>query len=236
MRDIIDFHSHVLPGIDDGSKDTNMSLRMLKESAEQGIKLMVATPHFYASKNTPDKFLKNRQAAYDSLKDQLTDELPDIRLGAEVAHFCGMGRADDIGSFAIEDTNLILVEMPFRPWGKSDIKELELLLERDYMPVMAHIERFIQFQKDRKLFDRLLDMHVYIQVNSEALIDWRMRFKVLKFFKGGHVDLLGSDCHNVSTRPQNLKKGRDIIEKKLGAEYLDKIDRLSEWLLAPEEE
>lgn len=54
---IIDFHSHILPGIDDGSRDVSMSLELLKESRNQGIGAVVATPHFYANNNTIDRFL-----------------------------------------------------------------------------------------------------------------------------------------------------------------------------------
>ena len=57
MEGIIDFHSHILPGIDDGSADPEESLELLRRSARQGIRKMVATPHFYPRYDSPEKFL-----------------------------------------------------------------------------------------------------------------------------------------------------------------------------------
>lgn len=237
MSKIIDFHCHVLPGIDDGSKDVAMSLAMLKESARQGIEVMVATPHFYADRNTPERFFDNRQRAYESLMAEATDELPQLFLAAEVAHFRGIGTSDNIEAFCIQGTKLLLLEMPFRVWSKGDIREVESLLERGITPVMAHIERFYSYQNEMKYMDRLFELPVYIQVNSEALLDWKQRHRVLKLFKAGRAQILGSDCHNLSRRPQNLYAGREILRKKLGKDFLNEMDSFqSELLWEPDNE
>ena len=55
---MIDFHSHILPGIDDGSKNTQMSLAMIEEEKKQGVHTIVATPHFYADEDSVERFLK----------------------------------------------------------------------------------------------------------------------------------------------------------------------------------
>ena len=60
---IVDFHSHVLPGIDDGSRSVEESLVMLKRMQDQGIAAVVATPHFYASHHFPEEFLERRERA-----------------------------------------------------------------------------------------------------------------------------------------------------------------------------
>lgn len=60
---MIDFHSHILPGVDDGSKNVEMSLEMLRASAAQGVTDICLTPHFYAERNTPEKFLEKRRRA-----------------------------------------------------------------------------------------------------------------------------------------------------------------------------
>ena len=65
---VIDFHSHILPNIDDGSKDINMSVEMLKRSKQQGIDVIVATPHFYADSNTIEHFLNKRARALEQLE------------------------------------------------------------------------------------------------------------------------------------------------------------------------
>ena len=71
MRRLVDFHSHILPGIDDGSKSLEMSIEMLRLEAEQGIGHVVATPHFYPQYDTPERFLERRAAAQNALREEL---------------------------------------------------------------------------------------------------------------------------------------------------------------------
>jgi protein-tyrosine phosphatase len=87
-----DFHSHILPGGDDGSRSVNESLKMLSLDADQGIRRVIATPHFYANHDTPERFLKRREAAWSHLREAVEgfSGLPEIVLGAEVYYFPGM--------------------------------------------------------------------------------------------------------------------------------------------------
>ena len=63
MRTVIDFHSHILPDVDDGSRSLEQSLAMLQMEADQGIRRVVATPHFYAQNDIPEKFLRKQEEA-----------------------------------------------------------------------------------------------------------------------------------------------------------------------------
>ena len=76
---IIDFHTHILPGIDDGSRDIDTSCRMLEMAAEQGVELIVATPHFYASRDRIEHFLEKREHARNILSDKLQNYPLQIR-------------------------------------------------------------------------------------------------------------------------------------------------------------
>jgi protein-tyrosine phosphatase len=87
---VIDFHSHILPGIDDGSRDVPTSLEMLHLAAAQGVDWMVATPHFYAWRDRMDDFLRRREEAFAALSSSLSPELPRILIGAEAAFFPGI--------------------------------------------------------------------------------------------------------------------------------------------------
>ena len=201
---MIDIHSHVLPGIDDGSSDITMSLTMLKESRRQGVTDMFLTPHFYADMNDPQKFLQKRQDAAQALSEYLEsnpEAFPRCILGAEVHYFRGI--------------------------GKSEI----LRDEQDLKVVIAHIERYLD--QDKRLVRELIEEEdVYIQSNSEAFLERWSRKKVLKMLEGGKIHFLGSDCHNLTERRPNLREGRKVIEEKLGKEYLDAIDQRGQRLLA----
>lgn len=225
---VIDFHAHILPGIDDGSRNREMSEEMLKRSAEQGIHTIIATPHFYASRATLKGFLQKRAAAYEHIKDLAERYGVRVPLGAEVAFFSGMHNAEGLEELTIGDTSLLLLEMPFRAWDGGDLQEVEKLIDRGVRPVIAHVERFYPYQKDKRVMEELYSLPVLVQVNAEALLSWSTRRLALKLFREGVAHLLGSDCHNTSSRPPNLAAGRKIIEKKLGAQYLPQIDRLGE--------
>ena len=228
---IIDFHSHILPGIDDGSKNIEMTREMLAESISQKIDVQVATPHFYAYKMTLDDFLKERDEALK--KTMALPEVKDIQLlvGAEVAFFTGMGRADGLEEVCIEGTNLLLVEMPFAPWNESCIRELERLLDGGFQPVLAHVERFLDYKHDRKAIKLLNSLPIVRQSNAEFFTDEKDRKRALKMLKKGEIHILGTDCHNMTSRRPDLKEGRRIIRDGLGAEYLGNIDGLSRQLL-----
>lgn len=226
MSAVIDFHSHILPGIDDGSKTAEMSAQILELSKEQGIGTIAATPHFYAGQMALDTFLEKRRAAFLKIRDVADRCGISLLLGAETAFFPGIGNADAVRQLAISGTSLLLLEMPFREWNSRDIKELEHLLTRGLTPLLAHVERFLPFQRDRRLIEELYSLPILAQVNAGALLDWRTRRLALRLFCLNRAHLLGSDCHNVSTRPQNLVRGRNVIAKKLGSRRLLQIDQL----------
>ena len=232
MGRIIDFHSHILPGIDDGSKNTDMSREILTACKDQGIEVQVATPHFYASHNTPERFLEKRDASYEKIRPIAEDLGIELLKGSEVAFFRGMADSKALDSLLIGDTDLLLLEMPFRQWTENDLNEIKRIKQRGIQTILAHIERFSSYQKDKGPYYDVLDMGLIVQVNAEALLSLGSRAKAIKLFKDGTAKLLASDCHNLSSRPQNLKAGRDILAKKLGAQFLDEMDDLGEQLLS----
>ncbi len=229
---IIDFHSHILPGIDDGSRSLNMTLAMLKAAQAQHIDVMVATPHFYAESMSVSGFLDRRNAALEQVLPRIQG--PQICVGAEIAFFPGMGATDEIDKLTLGRTNLLLVEMPFRQWTHQDLQELSGLLRRGFRPILAHLERFLRFQSDRSILTEVLELPVLVQLNAEDFLRWTTRGKVLRLFREGKAHLLGSDCHNVTSRPQNLAAARAVLEQKLGLGFLHRMDERGERLLSPE--
>lgn len=229
---IIDMHCHILPGVDDGARDVETSLAMLEASRAQGVQYMVATPHFYATRDRVDTFLDRRREAWETLKSRMGADYPGIVLGAEVAFFRGISRAERLEALKIEGTDCLLLEMPFRPWSEDDVDEVSEILEKHgYTIILAHVERYLAMRGNADYIGNLLELPVLAQINAESLLDWRQRGKLIKMVRNGQVHLLGSDCHGIHHRPPNLGEGREILRKKTGTEYLDRIDRRSEELL-----
>ena len=99
---MIDFHSHILPEIDDGSGSAAESLQMLEVSARQGVKLIAATPHFYAAESSPEQFLRRRAKSAGMLQKLLGSALPQVLLGAEVCYFDGISRTEALEGLKLE--------------------------------------------------------------------------------------------------------------------------------------
>lgn len=222
---VIDFHSHILPGIDDGSKSADMSMAMLKMAKDQGVDVMLATSHFYASRHRIEDFLARRQRSYERLAEIKKDFGPQLILGAEVAFFSGMSRADRLDDLTIGESRALLLEMPFVSWNRSDIKEVEnLIRKRDFQVILAHLERYMWMPENKKWIEELIQMPLYVQINAESLLRWRKRGPLLKMFKKGQVHFLGSDCHRIERREPNLGKGRAVLAKKLGNTFMKTMD------------
>ena len=229
---VIDFHTHVLPGMDDGSKDADMSVEMLKMAALQGVDVMIATPHFYAMHHRPETSLERRQKAFSRLEGRLTEQMPRILAGAEVAFFPGISQAKRLDELTIEGTNVLLLEMPFSDWTNRDLEEVgELIKTRHYKIVLAHLERYMKISGNRKRFEELFSMPLYVQINAGSLTRWQQKRTLVKMFEKGQAHFLGSDCHGITYRSPNLSQGREILEKKLGGEFLRRMDQIGSSLL-----
>ena len=233
---IIDFHSHILPGIDDGARNLDTSMAMLEQIREKKVAYMVAAPHFYASKDRIDAFLAKRANAWKQLSEAIEErqfhDAPQFFLGSEVAFFDGISRADQIDSLTIGDTNLLLLEMPFVPWTMQNVREVEQLIsDRKLHVIIAHLERFIWMPGNKKMIQSLLELPVTVQINAESFLEWKHRRALLKMFRDGTAHILGSDCHGAHHRVPNLLEGRMVIEKKAGADVLHRMDMQGEKLL-----
>lgn len=220
---MIDLHSHVLPGIDDGSRDLQMTRQMLEEMARQGVQTVVATPHFYATSDKPEAFFRRRATALEKVS-ELQGDLPGIIPGAEVAYFDGMSRSDVLSQLQLGTSSLVLVEMPFCRWTKRMIREVcEINLETGLTPVLAHVNRYCSQGQLLKFQEQLLDEGVLFQCNAEAFINPFSRSWALKQVRQRNIHFLGSDAHNMTARPPKLQQAAQIIQKKLGAETLDRL-------------
>lgn len=231
---MIDFHSHILPNIDDGSSSTDESLEMLILSKKHGINYILATPHFYIKRTDIERFLEKRASAYERLVEKIGDnkDVPIIKLGAEVYFFNGIGSMDNLEKLCIENTNYMLLEMPFEMWSERILREVNNIINtKGITPIIAHIERYIPFQKDFSIIQKLIDMDVFIQMNGEFINGLLSRRRAIEFLKNDIVQLIGSDCHNMKTRKPNLDKAYSIIEKKLGKEKVLEITRFGEKIL-----
>ena len=226
MTEIVDFHSHILPGIDDGSRSVEESIAMLQMEAEQGITHVVATPHFYPQHDNPESFLRRRAAAEALLREQMQKHpgLPKLSVGAEVYYFPGISHSEAIQGLTIDKKRCMLLEMPGVPWTRSMYQELEdLHTKQGLIPIIAHVDRYISRFHTHGIPKRLAQLPVIVQANAEFFLQKSTASMALRMLKQNQFHLLGSDCHNLSSRKPELGEVLGRIRDRLGDEAMDEI-------------
>lgn len=221
---LTDFHSHILPGIDDGSPNPETSLKLLALEGKQGIGRVVATPHFYPRYEDPERFLGRREQAEIQLRRAMEGkiDLPELLVGAEVYYFRGISESDWLPQLRIRGTDAVLIEMPPAPWTDTILRELEDIRQKwGFTPIIAHIDRYIGPLRTFGLPKALQELPVLVQANASFFLNRRTARLAMKMLKADQIQLLGSDCHNLTDRAPNLGPAVSLIEKKLGSGALE---------------
>lgn len=237
MSGIVDFHSHILPSIDDGSASLEESIALLRLEAEQGIEHVVATPHFYPQYDNPEHFLRKRAEAEAALRQEMQKHsgLPKLSVGAEVYFFHGISESDAITELTIDKKQCILIEMVMPPWTDSMYRELEgLYTKRGLVPIVAHLDRYIGRFHTHGIPERLAELPVLVQANAEFFTERSTASMALRMLKKNRVHLLGSDCHNLTDRKPDLGAALKVIQKRLGDASLDEIRKSQRFVLQGE--
>ena len=233
-KGFVDFHSHILPGADDGADSLETSLEMLAASKAQGVEIIVATSHYYNFRESVESFLARRDEAADKLLKHINEhdlDLPEIVIGAEVRLFPDISREKNLSKLCIEGTKNILIEMPYSSWSGWMYNEIYALITMGYTPIMAHIERYLGPVSEKEITRKLLSMDVLVQSNADSFSDWKMKRFVKKLIKQGKLTVIGSDCHNMEHRKSHFDDAVCYIVKKYGEEYFNVMMKNAMYLI-----
>lgn len=228
-----DFHSHILPALDDGSESAEGSLAMLAEAKRQGTSLMVATPHFYADTETPDSFLSRRAKSIRQLLNSGYNPRihPSVYVGAEVAYFHGIGRSEDLKRLCIFGTKIVLIEMPFCHWTSAILEDLySIQTYLGLFPILAHIERYTDMRK-ASMRRTMMNRGIFLQINADMVRSHMTRRRALRMLMKGEVQLLGSDCHNMTTRPPGMRDMLNYMMDHSDENFLPQMIEFGRFLL-----
>lgn len=219
---ITDYHCHILPDFDDGADCPETSLAMIEKMKSQGVGKIIATPHFYAHReNSVNEYIGRRQKVYDILMNE-NPAVEDIVLGAEVAIENGISETENLEKLAIQGTNYILLELPFRNYSKWIADEIYNISCRYGLKIiLAHIHRYKDIYSKSQMSE-VLDMGAVFQVNNSALKTLGSRRFVRKLIKDGYDVVFGSDCHNMTSRAPDW----DILLKRVKPEFIEKSNKL----------
>lgn len=226
---LTDYHCHILPGMDDGAADPDTALNMIDIMKEQGVERIVATPHFYAhEERSLTEYLLRREDAFESIAE--FSAIPNIILGAEVAIEHGISKIHGIEQLAIEDSGMILLELPFRDYEDWMSEEINAIAsEYGLTIVLAHIHRYLTYYSPEN-FEKILKTDAVFQFNNDAFLLQRERDLLKRLVKEKKTIVFGSDAHNTDTRcpnwdvclevcdPEILEASNDLL--KVNAEQL----------------
>lgn len=204
---------------------------MLDMLALQGVKTVIATPHFLADNESVENFLKRRENAFLELKPSLKPEHPEILLGAEVKYYRGISHFEDLSRFCIEGTNLLLLEMPVAKWTEYTVRELEeLASSQKVVLILAHIERYIKLQK-AEVMQRFYESGIMMQVNASLFRGYFSKKFAFSMLKNNTMHFIGSDCHNLKSRPPKIGEAFKAISEKFGQDYLSQFNEFGKNVL-----
>lgn len=220
---MIDFHTHVLPGVDHGSSSIKTSLSQLDLAAAYGIETVVSTSHFYPHQHSVKKFLEMRNSALLELVRERSDSHPQLIPAAEVLLCDGMEKLPELESLAISDSGYILLEIPFNNCSPEIVDTARRINSNPLTKViLAHADRY-----SPKYVEEFLAFGAKIQLNASALSGLFIPSSIKSYLDRDLVVALGSDIHG---NDQKAYKNYLKAKKKLGTHF-DRIMQHSREIL-----
>ncbi len=229
MQIITDFHTHILPEMDDGAKTLEESIGMLQQLKSQGVKRILLTPHFYPQKTSLEDFLAKREGALQALQ-QHPDFPRSIQIipAAEVyLHETLMSYStQELKQLCIPKTDYLLTELPYNvPLSPSVLQRVsKLIYDHNLVPVMAHIERYFKRLPHKKVMPLIEDgCRLQINLNCLERLNLFGKLRLFHYIKNDWIDCCGSDCHNLTNRPPNYQPRAARLAAIMGKEKVAEI-------------
>lgn len=213
--EFFDLHCHFLPGMDDGCKTPEESVRLLEEQYRQGCRGVAATPHYYAVESI-ESFLTRRKKAAGRLLAELRTRspvaIPNICFGAEVAFRETLESEQELERLCYGKSRYLLLEMPFTPWTDRTVRGVERIANLlGVVPVIAHIERYSSVAEPAYI-EALMNLNVLIQLNAGNFAGGSTERKALRLVRNGNIQILGTDSHNMATRSPNMEAAIESLQ------------------------
>jgi protein-tyrosine phosphatase len=222
---VIDLHSHLLPGIDDGAPDLEHALDLARAAADQGTRVLAATPHLRA--DFPDVRTEELASRCDEIRAAIAHAGIDLEVvqGGEAGVMWAVNAGDDdlrAGSYGARGTDL-LVETPYGPLNDVFEQLLLTLADRGYRLLLAHPENNPTFQRSPERLHELVERGVLLQVTARSLIrpDRKKGPRALaeSLVRDGSAHVLASDAHSGhELRPPALGAGAAAAAALVGEE------------------
>jgi protein-tyrosine phosphatase len=226
---LIDLHSHILPGIDDGSRSLDMSLDMARIAVDDGITMMACTPHIY-----PGLYM-NDTASITAARAQLQQVLEDkgiplqLTTGADVHLVPGLLQGLRAGTVpCLHNTRYLLLEPSHHVAPPHFQDSVFQLVAAGFVPVITHPERLTWVEDSYQVFVDLVRQGAWMQLTAASLtgvFGSRAKYWGERFLGEGLTHILASDAHSSGRRSPVLSRAKAIAERMLGPEEAELLVR-----------
>jgi protein-tyrosine phosphatase len=217
---MIDLHSHILPGVDDGSPDLETSLAMARMAVDDGIQIMACTPHFMPGLyNNEVLDIKKRVLTLNKILAENNIDLPlvaggDIHIRPDFVSCLKQNRV-----LCVHDTRYVLFEPPH---VMKPMRLEELLFEiqmAGYVPIVTHPERLAWIEQHYPAIGRMVEGGAWMQITAGSLtgrFGKRPQYWAQRMLQDGHVHIMATDAHNLGSRPPKMAKAYGLAESEVG--------------------
>ena len=226
-RRVIDIHSHILPGIDDGSGSWETSMEMMRIAWKDGITDMIATPHYKSGRHNASP--RRVKALADELQDRIGREGIDIKIhiGNEIMYFSEAADALDNGDIlTMCDSDYVLVEFLPGDNFRHISAGLDDLRYMGYEPILAHVERYECMLRDIKNVQELYRRDITMQANAASItgaLGAKVKKSVIRMIDEGYIDYIGTDAHDTGKRSPVMSKCIKLLGKRYVKEDVDDL-------------
>ena len=220
---MIDFHTHILPGVDDGSRNEEESKQMLKEAKMYGFDKVILTSHYAVDCYEVPEY--KRKALLEELRH--TKDIPELFLGSEIfITFNILNLLEEYNASKINNTRYVLVELPLRKHFPNYKDIIIKLNEKDYKVILAHPERYLEVQDNFDFLYELHDMGVLFQANYSSFTGnygFKAKSIVKKMLSKELISFMGTDVHRPESTYRLVPKAIKKIKKIASDDYFEKI-------------
>ena len=211
---MIDIHSHIVFGVDDGPKSKQESKALLTEAYRQGVRTIVSTSHRRKGMfETPEEIIATN---FQEVKELAKEVAPDLTIlyGAEIYYTHDvLEKLEKQVIPSLNGTRYALIEFSMATPYREIHTALSNVLMLGITPVVAHIERYHELENNEKRVKELIDMGCYTQINSSSILKPKLFGDKYKFMKKRAV---ASDMHNLDQRPPYMKEAYELVSKQYG--------------------
>ena len=224
---MIDFHTHILPNIDDGARSIEETIELVQEAQKVGFEAIISTSHYmegYYETNVPEREMWINVIYQKLQEENLNMKLylgNEIYLSENLVSLLEEGKA-----CTINDTSYVLFEMPLNIEPMNMYNVIYEMIQHKLVPVLAHPERYTFIQQEPEIVAELIEKGVLIQSNYASILGYygkKAQVMVKKFLQSNMVHFLGSDVHRPNTIYPRIPQILTELTKIVGEEKLEQL-------------